>query len=76
MTESFLPEKEIKEKDFGKPKPQQVPPKPASKPLVATKTCIVQLPDCDCEIHLVKGQEVHGLSREERDHLKFHGFVE
>lgn len=72
MTESFVPEKE---KKFEKPKPQQDFSKTTSKPLVALKSGIVQLPGCDCEVRLVKGTEVHGLSRAERDHLKVHHFI-
>lgn len=71
MTESFVPEN----KKFEKPKPQQDFSKTVSKPLIALKSCVVQLPDCDCEVRLVKGEEVHGLSRAERDHLKFNGFI-
>ena len=43
--------------------------------LIATKTCIVQLPDCDCEKQLVEGEPVTGLKPQEREHLLFHGFV-
>ena len=43
--------------------------------LIATKTCIVQLPDCDCEKMLVEGEPVTGLKPQEREHLLFHGFV-
>ena len=43
--------------------------------LIATKTCIVQLPDCDCEKQLVEGEPVTGLKPNEREHLLFHGFV-
>jgi len=73
MTESFIPEDK---KDFGKPKPQQDFPKTTSKPLIALKSCVVQLPGCDCEVRLVKGCEVHGLNRAERGHLKFHKLAE
>lgn len=44
--------------------------------LIATKTCIVQLPGCDCEKMLVEGEPVTGLKPQEREHLLFHGFVE
>ena len=44
------------------------------KPLVAKKTCRVNLDDCIVE--LVKGQEVHGLKRQERAHLVFHDLAE
>ena len=43
--------------------------------LIATKTCIVQLPDCDCEKQLVEGEPVTGLKPQEREHLLFHGLV-
>ena len=42
-------------------------------PLVATKTCTVQLENCTVE--LVEGQFIYGLTRQERNHLKFHGFI-
>ena len=63
------------DKKFEKPKPQQAFSKKPAKALVALKSGIVRLPGCDCEVHLVAGEEVHGLSRAERDHLKFHGFI-
>ena len=66
---------EKKETIFEKPKPQQGFPKKPAKPLVALRDAIVQLPGCDCEVRLVEGEEVHGLSRAEREHLKYHHFV-
>jgi hypothetical protein len=42
-------------------------------PLVALKTCTVQLENCTVE--LVEGQFIYGLTRQERNHLKFHGFI-
>lgn len=58
------------------PQPQQEPKKTYKKPkpLKALKTCIVQL-DAEYEIELVKGEEVHGLKRQEREHLKKHKFI-
>lgn len=41
---------------------------------VALKTCNVQLEDCLVE--LVEGQPVAGLTRQERDHLTFHNFIQ
>ena len=40
---------------------------------IALKTCTVNLEGCTVE--LVEGQFIHGLTRLERDHLKFHGFI-
>ena len=66
-------------KDFLHSVPQPEPEKKVvakvvSKPLVATRDCNVELDDCVVE--LAAGQEVHGLTRQERDHLLFWGFVE
>jgi hypothetical protein len=76
--ENTLDEKEDK-KDFLHSVPQPEPEKKVvvktvSKPLVATRTCNVELETCVVE--LSAGQEVHGLTRQERDHLLFWGFVE
>lgn len=64
---------ELENKDLKKSKPQQDFSKPAT-PLVALKTCTVELDSATVE--LVQGCEVHGLTRDEREHLLFHGFVE
>lgn len=50
------------------------PPSTTPKSLIAKKTCTIELDNAIVE--LVAGQEVHGLTRQERDHLVFHGFVE
>jgi len=71
MTESLEEEKDSK---FGKSKSQQDIPKTISKPLIATKTCEVQL-DANTIVELVKDCEIYGLTRQERNHLKFHGFI-
>ena len=57
------------------PKPQLEVVKPAKeRTLVARQTCVVELESATVE--LVEGCEVHGLTRQERDHLVFHGFIE
>lgn len=43
------------------------------EPPTALKTCTVYLEDATVE--LVEGQPVRGLTRQERGHLKFHGFI-
>jgi len=58
----------------GDSEPQPMKPKKTAKPLIAAKTCTVEFENCT--VDLVKGREVHGLKREERDYLKYHGFVE
>lgn len=60
--------------DLKKSKPQQDFSKPVSKPLTALRTCAVELDSATVE--LVQGCEVHGLTRDEREHLLFHNFVE
>ena len=60
------------DKDFSELDPQ--PDSGKAVTLTALKTCYVELEGCDIE--LVEGCEVHGLKREERDYLTFHGFVE
>ena len=60
-----------KEKNYSA-YPQQAEKK-ATKPVVAERTCTVELENAT--VILVKGDEVHGLTRQERDHLKAHGFI-
>jgi len=57
-----------------RPDPQPTRSKKIAKPQLATKTCTVEFENCI--VDLVEGCEVHGLKREEREYLKFHGFVE
>ena len=59
--------------EYEEPQPKATPKK-AVTPLIATRSCVVEFDDCTVE--LVEGQEVHGLKRQEREHLLFHGFVE
>jgi len=40
---------------------------------IATKTCCVELEAATVE--LVEGQPIAGLTRQERDHLRFHGLI-
>jgi len=42
-------------------------------PPVALKTCTVHLENATVE--LVEGQFIYGLTRQERNHLKFHKFI-
>jgi 23S rRNA-/tRNA-specific pseudouridylate synthase len=49
-------------------------PEKVEKTLVATKTCNVRFENRTAE--LVEGQPITGLTRQERDHLKFHGFLQ
>ena len=64
---------EDKEKSSPYPKPQPVVEKKAAKPIVALRTCTVELENAT--VILVAGDEVHGLTRQEREHLKVHGFI-
>lgn len=65
---------EDKKKDSTPWKPQPEAKKAKERTLVATQTCTVELESAT--VVLVEGDEVHGLTRQERDHLVFHGFVE
>ena len=71
-----MDEKEKDKKDSSPyPKPQLEVVKPAKeKPLVATRTCNVEFETAIVE--LAEGHEVHGLTRQEREYLRFWGFVE
>lgn len=60
------------DKDFSTLDPQPGYGKAAV--LTAKKTCTVEFDAAT--VTLVEGCEVHGLKREERDYLTFHGFVE
>lgn len=57
-----------------KPKAKVKYKKPEPVP-VALKNAEVHLDD-GTQIRLVEGQPIPGLRRQERNHLKFHGFIE
>ena len=76
MEDKEKEEKEEREDKKSSPyvKPQPVEEKKSrERKVVAAKTCTVRLDNCTVE--LVAGDEVHGLTRQERDHLLFHGFI-
>ena len=56
-----------------RPKPSQPARAKIPEAPVALRTCTVHLDDCTVE--LVEGQPIHGLTRQERNHLKFHNFI-
>lgn len=73
--ENIEEELEVKiesEPEPEKPKKEKKSTK-KSQPLVALRSCNIELDEC--LVQLVKGDEVHGLSRAEREHLKLHGFI-
>ena len=68
------PESKKEDKSFSSySDPQPEKKKESTRKLVAKKKCRINLDGCVVE--LVEGEEVHGLKREERDHLLFHGFI-
>ena len=60
-------------RDAKSPTQPEVKQKRVIEPPIALKTCTINLEGCTVE--LVEGQFIHGLTRRERDHLKFHGFI-
>ena len=66
-------EEKVEKKSSSYTKPQPVIEK-KERPLVATQTCRVKLESGTLE--LVAGQEVPDLTRQEREHLLFHNFIE
>ena len=65
-------------KDFlrsvPQPETEEKVVKTARKPIIATRTCNMEFETAVVE--LSAGREVHGLTRQERDHLLFWGFAE
>ena len=63
----------LDEKKKATPSQPEKPKVRIPEALVALKTCTVQLENCTVE--LVEGQFIYGLTRQERNHLKFHKFI-
>lgn len=63
------------DKDFSEFKPQPDKEKKSYEATypVSLTTCRIELQEATIE--LVEGQPITGLTRQERDHLRFHGLI-